>query len=231
MGDDPQGRKPEAEGHDAEATVVLRRRELSRAVEILGVDHHEMLGYRDSGMDGWPQNSDARAFMQAPLEEAAAKLAALFQRYRPDVVVTYGEDGIYGHPDHIKAHQITVAAAASTAIPAKLYFTALPRSRMEEFQRRTREAGARGGSATPEESGVRIPGTPDEEITTFIDVSSVVERKLESVRAHESQMSNFGIMQLAEDELKRIFGTETYVRARDRTGAPIPESDLFAGLR
>src|SRR5579859_1151441 len=82
----------------------IRTAELAAADEILGVDRQEFLGYRDSGMVDTVDNKDPRSFHQAKLEEAAARLAVFLREERPDVVITYGEDGVYGHPDHIKAH-------------------------------------------------------------------------------------------------------------------------------
>ena len=106
----------------------IRTEELKSAAEILGVDRLEFLGYRDSGMVDTADNKDPRSFHQARLDEAAGKLAVLIREERPDVVVTYAEDGVYGHPDHIKAHFVTNAAldvVEGEGSPVrKLYFTA-----------------------------------------------------------------------------------------------------------
>src|SRR3984893_13029743 len=88
----------------------VRSKELETASRILGVNRGEFLDYRDSGMVGTPENDDPRSFHQAPLAEAAARLAGILREERPDVVVTYDADGTYGHPDHIKAHLTTNAA-------------------------------------------------------------------------------------------------------------------------
>src|SRR6266566_5361439 len=85
----------------------IRTEELKAACEILGVDRLEFLGYRDSGMVDTADNKDPRSFHQARLEEAAGRLAVFIREERPDVVVTYGEDGVYGHPYHVKAHYVT----------------------------------------------------------------------------------------------------------------------------
>jgi len=115
LGDLPGGVKPDHEEHDVAAVVAARREELRRSCDILGVSHLEMLGYHDSGMMGWPQNEHPHAFWHTPVDEAAAKIAALMETYRPQVVVTYDENGFYGHPDHIQANRATLAAAASVA--------------------------------------------------------------------------------------------------------------------
>src|SRR2546423_116197 len=90
----------------------IRTEELKSAAEILGVDRLEFLGYRDSGMVDTSDNKDPRSFHQAKLEDAAGKLAVLIREERPDGAVTYAEDGVYGHPHHIKAHFGTTAALA-----------------------------------------------------------------------------------------------------------------------
>src|SRR5438128_2436821 len=110
----------------------IRSEELKSAAEILGVDRLEFLGYRDSGMVDTADNKDPRSFHQARLEDAAGKLAVFVREERPDVVVTYAEDGVYGHPDHIKAHFVTnatldVVEREGSPVP-KLYYTAIPRS-------------------------------------------------------------------------------------------------------
>src|SRR3982074_895634 len=90
--------------------ALIRAEELRAAGGVLGVDRIEFLGYRDSGMVDTPENRDPRSFHQARVEEAAGRLAVFLREERPDVVVTYAEDGIYGHPDHIKAHFVTIPA-------------------------------------------------------------------------------------------------------------------------
>src|ERR671936_608432 len=115
----------------------IRTEELRAADEVLGVDRQEFLGYRDSGMVDTPGNKDPRSFHQANSDDAAEKLAVFLREERPAVVVTYGEDGIYGHPDHIKAHHVTNAALdileREGSPVRKLYYTAIPRSMMEAF--------------------------------------------------------------------------------------------------
>src|SRR5262245_33335450 len=86
------------------------RQELERACAILRVGRLHLLGYRDSGMMGTPDNDRPSSFYQASLLEATARLVTLVRRERPQVLVTYDERGFYGHPDHIRAHQITVEA-------------------------------------------------------------------------------------------------------------------------
>jgi N-acetyl-1-D-myo-inositol-2-amino-2-deoxy-alpha-D-glucopyranoside deacetylase len=208
----------------------IRTEELRAADEILGVDRQEFLGYRDSGMVDTPDNKDPRSFHQAPLEEAAAKLAVLIREERPDVVVTYGEDGVYGHPDHIKAHHVTNAALDMIEREGqpvkKLYYTAIPKSRMEAFVQQMPEEAQRamGGN-------MRIVGTPDELVTTQIDVHDYVDRKRAAFRAHVSQNDLNSWFATMQDQIYELaFGTEFYQLARGKLGGDPPETDLFAGI-
>jgi LmbE family N-acetylglucosaminyl deacetylase len=175
------------------------------------------------------------------VDEAAERLAELMRQYQPQVVVTYDPNGFYGHPDHIQAHRITLRAAELTGIPAKVYYTAVPKSRMIELGRRMaelgvefpRDADADGApEAQTEEVGPREEwGTPDEEVTTYVDVSGAADRKYESLMAHASQSDNIFFLQMGRPVFAEIMGSEAFVRAVDRTDAPVPEDDLFAGLR
>src|SRR5260370_41524559 len=149
----------------------VRTKELEKASRILGVDRGEFLGYRDSGMVGTGDNENSSSFHQAPIAEAAAKLAMILRQEKPDVVVTYAEDGIYGHPDHVKAHFVTVAAldsmlrASEPWTPKKLYYTALPRSLMQAFRDQIPEAARQTDTI-----GATSQGTPDELVPTKVHI-------------------------------------------------------------
>jgi LmbE family N-acetylglucosaminyl deacetylase len=232
-GDGPDGVKPGDPGHDRASVVAERLDELERSCRALGVHHLEMLGYRDSGMMGWPQNDEPHSFWSTPVEDGAARLAELIRRYEPQVMVTYDENGFYGHPDHIQAHRITMAAAEATGIPVKLYQTAVPRSVMAGFRERIQELGIDfGADDADDEEGPREEwGTPDELITTVVDVASYANHKYDSLECHASQSDNIFFLKMGRETFAELMGTEVFVRVRDRTGAPIPEDDLFAGLR
>ncbi len=228
LGDAPGGLKPDDPGHDEAVVVPLRRAELEASCKVLGVSDLELLGYHDSGMDGWPQNDAPGSFWKTPVSAPAGRLADLMRQYRPQVVVTYDENGFYGHPDHIQANRITRAAIDESGIPSKLYYTAIPRSVIKGFRE------------TLAESGVRVPdeveenpdfGTPDELIAAQIDVSAVTGRKYASLAAHASQSDNIFFLEMGEEVFSRVMGAEFFVRFFDTTGAPLPEDDLFAGLR
>lgn len=227
MGDSPDGLKPESAGHDSASTSELRLRELRKACAALSISDLELLGYRDSGMKGWPQNDDPTSFWRTPLEDAVRRVAELMERHRPEVLITYDANGLYGHPDHIQAHRAAMGAAEQTGIPQKIYEIAFPRSMMEAWAEMQRQAG---GETAPAEETEMPPGTPDELITSTIDVSSVWEVKKASILAHESQMANFEFLKMEPELLIVAFGTEHFVRVMDRTGTPVPETDLFAGI-
>ncbi|MBJ7602586.1 MAG: PIG-L family deacetylase [Candidatus Dormibacteraeota bacterium] len=207
----------------------VRTEELRQACELLGVDRQEFLGYRDSDMAGRAGNDDPDCFHRALLPEAAERVSAIMRQEQPEVVVTYTPDGTYGHPDHMKAHQATVAAVelvtSEGLAPAKLYFHAIPHSLMLQFEERLREAGS-----APEEATVRFPGIPDELITTVVDVRDLVAEKRAAFERHVSQMDpNSPLASMQGHILEAALGTEYFIRARGESGEE-PERDLFAGL-
>lgn len=225
QGDGEGGVKPGVDGHDEDDVKASRLAELQRSAAHLGIEHVELLGYRDSGMPGWAANEHPAAFHKIPVERAAEPLIALMERYRPDVVVTYDENGGYGHPDHIQAHRIAVYASETSGIPAKLYHTAVPRKQAAEFFDRIR-------SSRPDFDFEMPPdfGTPDEEITTFVDVSPYAEHKRKALEAHASQGDSIFLLKLPIEAQHEVFSHEAFVRRLSRVDAPVPENDLFAGL-
>jgi len=207
----------------------VRTRELEEAARILGVNRSVFLGYRDSGMVGTADNENPESFHQAPLDEAAGRLEAILREERPEAVVTYAEDGTYGHPDHIKAHEVTNAALDLLEKegwrPRKLYYTVIPRSAMKAFAESLPEEARR------DNIGSRIQGTPDELITTKVDVGEYVDRKRAAFGAHVSQNDpNSWFASIAEEIYRLAFGTEYFQLARGKPGSELPEGDLFAGI-
>ncbi|MFC4372936.1 PIG-L family deacetylase [Nocardia halotolerans] len=228
QGDGPGGIKPGDPGHDANAVRAQRLAELRESAALLDIEHVELLGYRDSGMDGWGGNSDPEAFWNTPVEQAAARLAELMRHYRPQVVVTYDENGNYGHPDHIQANRIALAATESSGVPDKLYYTAVPRESARAMFTAIKESGQDMGDFEPPEDF----GTPMAEITTVVDVTPYVRRKVKALEAHGSQRDGMPFLHLPEELQQLIFGTESFVRQLNRVeSAPATETDLFAGLR
>ncbi|MBF9067037.1 PIG-L family deacetylase [Streptacidiphilus fuscans] len=244
-GDGPGGVKPGEPGHDPQAVAAMRLQELKASCEVLNIHHLETLGYGDSGMMGWPANDAPGAFWQTPVEEGAARLAELIRLYQPDVVVTYDENGFYGHPDHIQANRITTAALALTESTPKVYWTTAPRSMMQRFGEVMREFGAdweQEPSEADAEAGAEVEGgteaetmpeigLPDDEITTWVDTTAFGGQKFDALAAHASQGENIFFLRMGKERFTELMGVETFVRVQDTTGAPVPENDLFAGLR
>ncbi|MFD7907606.1 PIG-L family deacetylase [Kitasatospora sp. NPDC059722] len=235
-GDGPGGVKPGEPGHDPAAVAALRRKELEASCQVLGVGHLETLDYGDSGMMGWAANDAPGSFWGTPVAEGAARLADLMLHYRPDVVVTYDENGFYGHPDHIQAHRITMAALERSGLRPKVYWTTVPHSTMRRFGEAMREFAEdepqpeRSGEGSEAEQMPEI-GLPDEAVTTWVDTTEFGGRKFDALRAHASQGENIFFLRMGQERFTDLMGLETFVRVRDTTNAPLPEDDLFAGLR
>ncbi|MGW6275483.1 PIG-L family deacetylase [Streptomyces sp. NPDC055060] len=230
-GDGPGGTKPGDPGHDPVAVAAMRRKELEASCEVLKISDLEMLDYADSGMMGWPNNDAPGSFWQTPVEEGAARLAELMRHYRPDVVVTYDENGFYGHPDHIQAHRITMAALEMISLTPKVYWTTMPRSAMQLFGETMRELGDMPEPDPAEAAAMAEIGLPDDEISTWVDTTAFSGQKFDALAAHASQGENIFFLKMGKEKFGELMGTETFVRVKDATGAPLPESDLFAGLR
>ena len=225
-----------------ESLGEVRERELRAACDILNVSHLELLGYRDSGMMGTPDNDHPRAFARADLDAATARVAELVRKHRPHVIVTYDENGFYGHPDHINAHRVAVGAFALAGDashtspsglepwqPAKLYYTAVSQSAMAQFGARLREAGVQ---PPIEDAAEEHPwGTPDHLITTVVDVTPFVEQKRSALFAHATQMGpDVFFSKIPPPLFHELFGQEAFRLVTSHVAVSLPEADLFDGL-
>jgi len=231
FGDALGGTKPGSDGHDKDEVAQTRLAELAEACRVLGVDHLELLGYQDSGMAEWEYKEQPEAFCNAPVPAAAARLTELFERYRPDVVVTYDDDGFYEHPDHVQASRVTMAAVEGSGIPKKAYFTAMRRSDLEGLRDALREHGVELPEFAESPEWIERMAALESRITTTVDTLPFVALKRKALGAHDSQIGESFFGKLPEEAFGAMFGTECFIRAYDTTGASIPESDLFAGLR
>ena len=232
FGDAPGGVKPGEDGHDEQAVAQLRLAELRQACKILGVTELETLGYHDSGMPDWDYKERPEAFWNIPLDEVAGRVGALIEQYRPQVVVSYDAEGPYQHPDHVHAARAAAAAVAATGIPAKFYLTAMRPSSWRKVWDALRELGedVPGPREVTDEMRAQMEAA-ERRITTTVDIRPVLERKREALFAHASQIRESWCSKIPADLAEEAFGQETFVRASDTTGAPVPEDDLFAGLR
>jgi LmbE family N-acetylglucosaminyl deacetylase len=232
FGDAAGGVKPGQDGHDEAAVAGQRLAELRTSAAILGVQDLELLGYHDSGMPDWDYKDRPDAFCNVPQAEVAARISGLIERYRPQVLVTYDDQGAYQHPDHVHASRCAQRAFADTGIAAKLYLTAMRRSDWQKIWQALREAGEQVPDFEDAPPQARQRGAAAEQrITTTVDIRQVLGRKREALMAHGSQIRQSWFSKIPSGITESVFGYEHFIRASDRTGAPLPEDDLFAGLR
>ncbi len=245
LGEEGEIHLPELTGlaaAEADQLGGYRLTELAAACEAMGVPDHRFLGaagrYRDSGMMGTPANAHPRAFWGADVDSAAALLLDIIREVRPQVVVTYDENGFYGHPDHIQAHRVTMRAVelagAEGIAPDKVYWTAVPRSALEAGL-----AEFAGSSENPFAGVERVEdlpfGTPDHEITARIEAAEYAGAKTAAMRAHASQIPPPSwLFAIAGNFGAEFMGVEHYRLVRGSRGPGSGphswESDLFAGL-
>ncbi len=220
----------------------IRQQELRDACAILGVDEVHFLGYGDSGMWGADTNQLPDAFWKADINEAVGRMVEHIRRFRPHVVVTYDGVGGYGHPDHIQTHRVTLLAVEAAHMKSlyphagepwrvpKLYYTSIPVS----FLRKASDFAKAAGMEPP--FGVENPQdlpfvTPDEWITTTVDVRKGIRRKREAMIAHHSQIGpDWPLLAIPEAVNIEHFGEESFQLVISRVPVSLPETDLFAGL-
>jgi N-acetyl-1-D-myo-inositol-2-amino-2-deoxy-alpha-D-glucopyranoside deacetylase len=260
LGEEGEVLVPELEHLAADQEDQLGRHrigELSAAMEELGVTDHRFLGgpgkYRDTGMiyddagnAAVPLDTRPDSFWQADLLDAANDLVPIIREIRPQVLVTYDQFGNYGHPDHIQAHRVATYAAALAAAPsyredlgeawdiAKIYWAAIAESSMRESLRKLREAGDTTTFEGMDPEGKFGPFiTPDRYIDCVIDGDGYIDRKMNAMKAHATQITVDGpFFALSNNNGNQIWGNEAY-RLVKGTAAPGPdglEHDLFAGL-
>jgi N-acetyl-1-D-myo-inositol-2-amino-2-deoxy-alpha-D-glucopyranoside deacetylase len=219
----------------------IREQELRNAVRILGVSELVFLGYEDSGMAGLPRNREPKTFWQADEEEAIGRLIQVVRRVRPQVMVTQNEFGGYAHPDHIKTHRVAIGAfyyandtkrypGGEAFRPSKLYYSAFPKSLMKRLADAVKQSGMENRFS---DDGEPPPfAVSDDRVTTWLDVMPYVDKKLAAMRAHRTQIpEDSWFIKLSEILGPQAWGQETFERVRSSVDAPIPEQDLFAGLR
>ena len=227
----------------------VRMEELRRSVEIIGYDELVLLGYRDSGMPGSEANLDPRCFAQAELDEAVGRLVATVRQHRPQVLVVYADDQSgYPHPDHLRVHDVGVAAFEAAGDPdrypgtgeawqpLKLYYSAWSRARTLAMHEKFVELGLE----SPFDQERLDRPAQDERITTRVDISEFADVRPAALLAHRTQVDPqspfwFG---LPPEESRLLHPYDDYILARSLVDPPpggetdgIWEDDLFAGLR
>ena len=231
FGDGPAGIKPGEDGHDTADVAQRRIAELREACKHLGVTELELLGYHDSGMPDWEYRNSPEAFCNVPLENVIDRIGALIEKYQPQVVITYDPDGAYQHPDHVHAARAAIGAVEKTGVPAKLYLTAMRRSEWQKIFEALRAAGEDVPEWELSDEERRQIEESEARITTEVDITSVLDRKRDALMAHASQINDSWFSKIPPDVVESAFGREWFIRVRNRTQAPVPETDLFAGLR
>jgi N-acetyl-1-D-myo-inositol-2-amino-2-deoxy-alpha-D-glucopyranoside deacetylase len=213
--------------------------ELADAMKELGIKDFRFLGepstqYRDSGMMGTEPNERPDCFWQADFDTATNQLVKVIDEVKPHVLITYDEFGGYGHPDHIQAHRIAMAASEKSEWQiSKIYWNVMPRSVIQEGIDKMKELGSDFFGA---ESADDLPFAKDDSfVTTLIDGNSYVEQKMAAMRAHATQIAVDGpFFALSNNLGLQVWGHEYYTLVRGEKSEPFDnngrESDLFAGI-
>jgi N-acetyl-1-D-myo-inositol-2-amino-2-deoxy-alpha-D-glucopyranoside deacetylase len=239
-----------------------RVQELATAMKVLGVTDHRFLGgegrYRDTGMEWHPEETNTTAmvpsevrddtFWAADLREAADHLVEVIREIRPQVLVTYDEHGGYGHPDHVQAHRVATYGAALAAVPSyrtdlgeawdiqKIYWVAIPEEGFRDAVRQLRDEGNTAAFEGMDPDGpLPYMFVPDAAITTVVDGSEYVDKKIEAMKAHATQIAVEGdLFALSNNIGNQIWATESYRLVKGTPGPPNAETgkegDLFAGV-
>ncbi|MEJ7650047.1 MAG: mycothiol conjugate amidase Mca [Nakamurella sp.] len=226
----------------------VRLREMARAAEILGVAHL-WLGYEDSGYhegepDTWQLPADC--FGALPIDAEVETLVRAVRQFRPHVMTTYDENGGYPHPDHIRCHEISVAAfeaagdpdrfpdAGEPWTPQKLYYNGgFSAKRMTAINDAVKEAT---GVGPFDEWVARMKenNRPDrsDRITTRIPIGDFFDRRDQALLAHETQIDPDSHWFAVPREIEaHVWGTDDYELAQSRVPVTLPEGDMFAGIR
>jgi mycothiol S-conjugate amidase len=223
----------------------IRRDEMAKAASILGVEHH-WLGFVDSGLPkgDLPQPLPEGCFARVPLEESTEPLVRVVREFRPHVMITYDENGGYPHPDHIRCHQVSVAAyeaagdycrfpgAGEPWAVSKLYYVhGFLRQRMQVLQ----DEFARHGKPGPFEKWLNLWDPKydvfADRVTTHVECSAYFSQRDDALRAHATQIdpnSEFFAAPMAWQQ--RLWPTEEFELARSRVRPRLPESELFTGI-
>jgi len=220
-----------------------REIELKDAMIELGISDFRFLGspnkkWRDSGMIGAPQNERTDVFWQSDLDEAANELVKVILEIKPQVMITYDEFGGYGHPDHIKAHQVAMRAAEISANQGwqitKIYWNTMPKSVLQTSMDKMKEMGSEFFGA---ESVDELPfAKADELVTSVVKAQEYVPQKLAAMKAHATQISIDGpFFALSNNLGLSVWADEYYTLVKGEISPPFDENgrelDIFAGVK
>jgi mycothiol S-conjugate amidase len=225
-----------------ERMVEIRAEELARALEILGVTRSVSLGYADSG---WVENFagdttclSPDCFYNVPIDEVVGRLVAIIRAERPDVLVTYPPDGGYPHPDHIRCHEVSVAAYEAAPDPQRYRDAGEPWQVRKLYYsvyspRRTRllhEAAVARGIESPYAEWIdHLPDT--DPVTTSVHVGDFLAQRSQALLAHATQIDPDSLwFAIPEEIVREVYPCEDYQLARSTVETSLPEDSLFAGL-
>jgi N-acetyl-1-D-myo-inositol-2-amino-2-deoxy-alpha-D-glucopyranoside deacetylase len=225
--------------HESDTLGDHRIQELAQAMVALGVTDHRFLGegvtrYRDSGMMGTAANDGPDTFWKADFNQATQSLVSVIDEVKPHVLITYDEFGGYGHPDHIQAHRVAMAAAESAdwKIP-KIYWNVMPKSVIQDGIEKMKELGSDFMGA---ESADDLPFAKDDSfVHARIDGAEYVHQKMDAMRAHGTQIAIDGpFFSLSNNLGLEIWGNEYYTLVQGEKSGQLDsaghETDLFAGI-
>jgi LmbE family N-acetylglucosaminyl deacetylase len=187
----------------------VRQEEMLNAMAVTGISDVRFLGYRDSGMDGTPDNDNPASLYQADPAKVEAQISALMEELKPDIVFTHDPTGGYGHPDHVTVyHRITAVIEVMTGKRPHVYHICFPKKNFEKLWQDMTDAGITPPFAKEQLNDI---GSPDDYVTTVRDVSHYVDIKKESLSCHRTQVDPdgpFGL--LAPTVLTAWMGTEYF---------------------
>ena len=210
-----------------ETLPSVRQGELRAAMDLTGIQDVRFLNYRDSGMVGWEDNDHPRSLFQAPEGDVVQQLAAVIRERHPDLVITHDPTGGYGHPDHVTICQRTRSAVelCRSEVDPLLYFVCFPRSFFQRMWNKMVELDLRPPFSADDTDAL---GTPDDELTTLLNVGPYVALKKESLERHRTQIESDGpFSRLPEDFMNEAMSSEFFQLAPDNTAGP---GDILAGL-
>ncbi|HVK25283.1 MAG TPA: mycothiol conjugate amidase Mca [Actinokineospora sp.] len=224
---------------------AVRRAEMAKAAEILGVQHR-WLGFVDSGLpegDPKPPLPDG-CFALVPLEESVPPLVAVIREFKPHVILTYDENGGYPHPDHIRNHEVSVAAfdaagdpelypsAGEPWAPLKLYYMhGFTRARLVVMHEALLAAGLESPYGEWIDSWKPEQGDVNDRITTKIACAEYFEVRDAALLAHATQIDPDSRWFAVPLEIQRsVWPYEDYELVRSLVDSTLPETDLFAGV-
>ena len=212
-----------------EALVVRRREETLASAATLGVHRVAWLGYSDSGMTGWEQNTAPAAFCNASLDEAAHKLAEILKEENATVLTTYDWHGGYGHPDHIMVHK--VGHRAGELFPSvRVLEGTMNRDSIRRSIQEARDAGFMGPDDGFDVDGPADDGNPmgtlESEITFRVDVREFALQKRDAMKCHASQLTDSSFfLQMPEERFVQQFGFEWFIDPLSK--APLQDGWIF----